>query len=497
MTHPRMRPPFLLVALLLPLVIACSSANEATSPAPSASAAASPSTSASASPSASASGANTASPAPSGAPAAGTPGGTLVDLVGGTPTVDNAPAVFNADQARQYSGVTLRFYGSGPGIGGDLDAALEGRFLQETGIQIQHFPNPNSASETYSNFQRFFQAQSPDVDAMMIDVIWPGAFAPHLADLTQAFAQEAQQHYPTIVENNTIDGKLVAIPWFGDFGMLYYRTDMLQKYGFDGPPETWDELEQMARTIQDGEQQAGNPNFYGFVFQGNAYEGLTCDALEWIASTTGQGFFQNGELALDDPRVADMLRKVQGWVGTIAPRGVTGYQEDQSNNIFAQGNAAFLRNWPYAYALGQQEGSPIKGKFDVAPLPHAEGQQPVGTVGGWQIAVSRYSQHQEAAIEFVRYMTSPQVQAYRAAIGSFVPTIPSVAEEEAVVQAMPFLPAFDEVVRVARPSDELRDRYNQGSTYIFQSMNLILNGRDPAQILPQIAPQFQRILLEE
>ncbi len=120
--------------------------------------------------------------------------------------------MFNAEQARQYSGVTLRFYGNGAGIGGDLDTALEGRFLQETGIRIEHFPNPNSASETYSNFQRFFQAQSPDVDAMMIDVIWPGAFAPHLLDLTQTFTNEAQQHYPTIVQNNTIDGKLVAMP---------------------------------------------------------------------------------------------------------------------------------------------------------------------------------------------------------------------------------------------------------------------------------------------
>ncbi len=402
--------------------------------------------------------------------------------------------MFNAEQARQYSGVTLRFYGNGAGIGGDLDTALEGRFLQETGIRIEHFPNPNSASETYSNFQRFFQAQSPDVDAMMIDVIWPGAFAPHLLDLTQTFTNEAQQHYPTIVQNNTIDGKLVAMPWFGDFGMLYYRTDLLQKYGFSEPPQTWDELEQMARTIQDGERQAGNPNFYGYVFQGNAYEGLTCNVVEWVASTTGHGVLQNGQLAMDDPQVIEIFNKAQGWVGTIAPRGVTGYQEDQSNNVFAQGNAAFLRNWPYAYATGNQDTSPIKGKFDVAPLPHAEGQQPVGTVGGWQVAVSNYSNNKEAAVEWVRYLTSPQVQTYRAVIGSFVPTIPTVAEDAAVVQAMPFLPTFDNVTRVPRPSAELRDRYNQGSTYIFQAGNLILTGQDPASVLQEVEPQFNRIL---
>jgi trehalose/maltose transport system substrate-binding protein len=276
--------------------------------------------------------------------------------------------------------------------------------------------------------------------------------------------------------------------------MLYYRTDLLQKYGFSEPPQTWDELEQMARTIQDGERQAGNPNFYGYVFQGNAYEGLTCNVVEWVASTTGHGVLQNGQLAMDDPQVIEIFNKAQGWVGTIAPRGVTGYQEDQSNNVFAQGNAAFLRNWPYAYATGNQDTSPIKGKFDVAPLPHAEGQQPVGTVGGWQVAVSNYSNNKEAAVEWVRYLTSPQVQTYRAVIGSFVPTIPTVAEDAAVVQAMPFLPTFDNVTRVPRPSAELRDRYNQGSTYIFQAGNLILTGQDPASVLQEVEPQFNRIL---
>lgn len=370
---------------------------------------------------------------------------------------------------------------------------MEGRFLKETGIRINHIPNPSSATETYSNFQRVFQAHSPSIDAMMIDVIWPGAFAPHLADLTQSFANEAKQHYPSIIENNTIDGKLVAMPYFADFGMLYYRTDLLKKYGFSGPPQTWDQLEQMARTIQDGERKS-NPNFYGYLFQGNAYEGLTCNVVEWVASTTGHGVFQNGQLAMSDPQVTDILRKAQGWVGTISPRGVTGYQEDQSNNVFAQGNGAFLRNWPYAYATGNQDTSVIKGKFDVAPLPRAEGQKPVGTVGGWQIAVSNYSQHKEAAMEWMRYLTSPQVQAYRAAIGSFVPTIPNATKDPGVVKAMPFLPAFDSVTRVTRPSAQLRDRYNQGSTYIFQAGNLILNGQDPTRVLPQIVPQFDRIL---
>jgi trehalose/maltose transport system substrate-binding protein len=189
-------------------------------------------------------------------------------------SMENPPEVFNADRAKQYSGATLTYYGDSVGIGAEMDQALAGAFSEATGITITVVPKPESATENYAAYQRFFSAQSPDVDVMMIDVIWPGAFAPHLVDLSQALGEEAKVHYETIIQNNTVDGKLVGMPWFGDFGMLYYRSDLLQKYGFSNPPETWDELEEMARTIAEGERGA-NPNFVGFVFQGNAYEGLT------------------------------------------------------------------------------------------------------------------------------------------------------------------------------------------------------------------------------
>ena len=123
---------------------------------------------------------------------------------------------------------------------------------------------------------------------------------------------------PGIIRNNTINGKLVAMPWFGDFGILYYRTDLLRKYGYSSPPKTWAQLGVMAKKIQDGEQ-ASNPNFYGFVYQGNAYEGLTCDGLEWLASSGGGNFIDNGKASINNPRAVAILNLQRSWVGNITP----------------------------------------------------------------------------------------------------------------------------------------------------------------------------------
>lgn len=408
-------------------------------------------------------------------------------------SIDNPPEVPNADAASAYSGASLTYYGDGVGIGNQLDKALAAKFTKATGINIEVIPRPADATETYATYQRTFEAKSGDIDVMMVDVIWPGAFAPHLLDLSDAFADSMDQWYESIVTNNTIDGKFVGAPWFGDFGILYYRTDLLEKYNFDGPPTTWDELQEQATTIMQGEA-AGNPNFAGFVFQGKAYEGLTCDALEWIASVGGGTIIEDGKVTLDNDAAKAILNQVGGWVGNIVPTGVTGYGEEEARNAFQGGNAAFMRNWPYAYSLAQGADSAVAGKFDVAPLPAGEGQDPVGTLGGWQLAVSAYSEEPEAGTEFVKYMVSPEVVTWRAVVASFVPLIQDVAEDPQVIEAQPYLENLADVVRVTRPSQATGENYNQVSTEFFQGVNEILTGGNADDIIPTVAQRIERLL---
>ena len=262
-------------------------------------------------------------------------------------------------------------------------------------------PHPAASDQSYSQLARAFSSKSSSIDVAMIDVVWPGAFAPYLVNLKPKLGKQSKLHAAVIVQNDTIGGKLVAMPWFGDYGILYYRTDLLKKYGYKAPPTTWNDLSKMAKKIQDGEQKT-NPNFAGFVFQGNSYEGLTCNSLEWIASAGGGHFVDGGKASINNAKAATILDALRNQVGKTTPRGVTSYQEGETEHSFDAGDAAFARNWPYQYGIGATAGSKVIGKFSVTVLPHGASGKPVGTVGGWQLAVSKYSKHKDAAIEFVR-----------------------------------------------------------------------------------------------
>jgi trehalose/maltose transport system substrate-binding protein len=411
----------------------------------------------------------------------------------GTAAAIKPPKVANAAAIKaKYGGRTITFIGDNIGKTHQRDVALANRFSKDTGIKVKVIAHPAASTESYSQLARLFSSKSSSADVMMLDVIWPGAFAPYLVDLKRALAKEVKLHEKGIVANGTVGGKLIAMPWFSDYGILYYRTDLLKKYGYNSPPTTWAQLGQMAKKIQDGEK-ADNPNFAGFVYQGNAYEGLTCDALEWIASSGGGHFIDGGKASINNAKAATILNLQRSWVGNVAPRGVTSFQETEAHTAFATGNAAFMRNWPYAYAVSQD--GDVKGKFDVTVLPHTGSNPSVGTIGGWMLGISKYSKNIPVAIEFVRYMTSPGVQKFNAIFATNPPTIPSVARDPAVRKINPWLkPEIANVARVARPSRYLGSKYQQGSQAIFQGVNQILNGQDAKSVLPRIEQQLNRLI---
>ena len=338
------------------------------------------------------------------------------------------------------------------------------RWAKETGNSVRVLGAPQSATERLALYQQYLAAGSADIDVYVIDVIWPGVLASHLADLTGQIAPATvAAHLPSIIANNTVGGKLVALPYFADAGLLYYRSDLLEKYAVE-PPKTWDELQAGAKKIQDAERAAGRTDMQGFVFQGKSYEGLAVNALEWVASSRGGTIVDtDGRVTIDNPGAAKALDRAAAWVGTITPKGVLNYAEEESRGVFQSGNAVFMRNWPYAWSLSQSADSPVRGKVGVSALPAGEGGTSAAVLGGWQMAVSKYSKNLDASFELVNYMCAEPQQKERAIQYSQNPTIEALYKDPEVLKAVPFYGRLFDVFThtVARPSRVAGTRYAQ------------------------------------
>lgn len=372
-------------------------------------------------------------------------------------------------------------------VGRELQLCREGveAWSRQSGHTVNIVSTPNSATERLALYQQILAAGSSDIDVFQVDVVWPGILANHLVDLSGHVEKDAlAQHFPAIVANNTVRGALVAMPWFTDAGVLYYRRDLLDKHG-KAPPTTWAELTATARQIQQAERAAGNGRMHGFVFQAKAYEGLTCNALEWIDSFGGGTIVAgDGKVTVNNRRAAAALTQAAGWVGKIAPEGVLNYDEEQSRGVFQSGNAVFMRNWPYAWALANADDSAVKGKVGVVALPRGgEGDKRTGVLGGWQLAVSKYSANPAIAADLVRHLTSAAEQKRRAIAGAYNPTIPALYDDADVLAAVPFFGQLSETFAnaVARPSRVTGIKYNRVSAEFYATVHEVLSGRSKAE----------------
>jgi len=390
---------------------------------------------------------------------------------------------------------------------GDLapDQAIVDRWAADKGVTVEFVYAPQSATDILAVIQQFLAAKSTEVDLIQFDTIWPGILAPNMLDLGPYIEKagfDTTQFYPRLYQNNVVDGKVVGLPWFTDAGLLYYRTDLLEKYNLD-VPTTWDELTTEAQTIQDGEREAGNSEFYGFVYQANAYEGLTCDALEWQFSNGGGSIVEaDGTISVNNPATIAALERAASWVGTIAPEDVTTYQEEDARRVFQAGNAAFMRNWPYAYVLGQggADGTgetAVKGMINVAPLPAGDAGYGAAALGGWQLGVSAYSANPDLAVDLLLYLVSPEVQKERALKLSNLPTIESLYSDEDIAAQIPFIAQLVPVFQNAspRPSTVTAAKYNDVSVAYFTAVHSVLTGdADAATAMEDLETQLEDIL---
>ncbi len=393
--------------------------------------------------------------------------------------------------------ITLIIAGGATGQELELTVAGTQRFMAENpNIRVGVRPIPRNLDERLELYQQLLSKTSDQIDVLQIDVVWVGLLAKYGLDLQGLIPEEEiGRHFPSIIENNTVDGKLVGMPLFADAPSLFYRTDLLKKYGFSAPPATWDELVEMSEAIALGERGEGNLGFWGYLWQGINDEALTCNAFEWQHAIGGGSFLDvEGNPQLASPESVEAFTKAASWVGSISPDRVLEFDEEDSRLMWQRGDAAFLRNWSYVFALAEQD-SFLKERMGVAPLPAGPAGR-AATLGGWELMVSKFSRYPREAAALVRFMTSESEQKKRAIEGSYNPTIKALYQDSQVIHAVPFFRGFEETYQslVVRPSTQIGARYAEVSSIYSGAVHDILGGVDAETRLTQAEEEMAAVM---
>ncbi len=405
-------------------------------------------------------------------------------ILAGMVTVGIAVGIWNFLPARQRSArpAPLRVALNLVGDAGKVDMDLLRTFTERTGIPVEVVTTPPNVADTLVRYVQYLGSRSPALDVLEIDIIWTTVLADYLLDLSSAVEEDRLDFFPKLLENNTVDRRLVAIPRFGDVSLMYYRKDLLARYGFTSAPATWGELETMARAIQQGERAAGNTDFWGYLWPGAKDEGLTCSGLEWQMSEGGGRIIEeDGTISLDNFRARQAVERARKWIGTITPPEALDWGNAESRIRFRAGGGAFLRGWTHVWSTLQTTGSAVAGKVGVTLMPAGE-KGSVTVLGGGQLGVSRYSRQPEAAIRLAKWLTSPEALRRRAVEAGLPPARISVVEELRRSGEMPTLQAVQRALDtlVARPSRVVGDRYGVVSTIYFTGIHGVLSGRESA-----------------
>jgi len=398
-------------------------------------------------------------------------------------------------------GKTITFAVGGASAEFDFWERLVRDFTAETGIGVELLRQPTDTGLRRQGLVVALKSRKSDPDVFLMDVAWLAQFAASrwLAPLDPLFTAggcgDRKAFFPRIMElADTYEGNLVALPVYVDGGVLYYRSDLLKKYGL-GPPRTLEELLRYAKRVQQGERRE-NPGFFAFVWQGAQYEGLVCDFLEF-AGKNGGLTVREGSVSVDTPANRKALRFMRDLIhryGVSPPNTYTGMKEEEVRLFFQNGNALFERNWPYAWPLHEAQGSPVRGLTAIAPVPSFAPGSGVSTLGGWHAGISRYSDAKPESFRFLCFLGSYAAQK-RLAVGlGWSPGRMDVYDDPEVLARLPHFRKLRPVFVNARPRPIL-PYYTQLSEILQKQLNAALSGTiPPGEALAAAQKEMQAVV---
>ncbi len=384
----------------------------------------------------------------------------------------------------------------------DFWQELIAEFEKQTAIKIDLLRQPTDTDLRKQGLVTSLRSARTDPDIFLMDVAWLAQFAASgWLEPLDSYVKSNQLNLDGFFEKalnlvDKYDGQLVALPVYVDGGILYYRKDLLEKYGIEKPPQTWQQLVEQAQKVQE-EVRKTNPGFYGFVWQAAQYEGLVCTWLEFTGSHNGGVILDGKGVEINTKENIDATQFMYDLIHRYKispPNTFTEMKEEEVRTFFQQGNALFERNWPYAWALHQGEDSSVRGKVGIAALPHFAGGKSVSTLGGWHIGMSKHSDAKQKSFEFIKFVLSYNTQKKLTLKLGWNPARRDVYTDADVVEKMPHLVYLRDVFENLSPRPNL-PYYTMISEVIQRYVSSVLSGKLTAgQALSEMESEVKKII---
>jgi trehalose/maltose transport system substrate-binding protein len=357
-------------------------------------------------------------------------------------------------------------------------------YEDRTGNTVEIVPLPRYTTDQFERYSLWLAAQNEEIDLYVTDTTWAPQLSEHFLDMSVAADTVIPTHFPEIIESQTVGEKLLALPLFAEAAALFYRKDLLEKH-VAFVPASWSEMVDTARNIQEAERAEGNSEMVGYVFPGALGEALTANALEWIKSHGGGQIVEpDGTISINNTRAAEALKIALSWIGDVSPLAVLEYTEEDARRIWNEGNAVFFRGSSDEFARSKANDSPLRDVFEMTSLPIGQGgSSPAATLGGWNIAVSRYTPHPEEATALALYLASSDVQEQRAIQQGKLPTIIALYNDVDVTTQQPGIRRWKAILEnaVQLPAAATKHNYNLVSSEFWTAVHNTLSANGSAE----------------
>jgi trehalose/maltose transport system substrate-binding protein len=357
-------------------------------------------------------------------------------------------------------------------------------YEDRTGNTVEIVPLPRYTTDQFERYSLWLTAQNEEIDLYVTDTTWAPQLSEHFLDMSVAADTVIPTHFPVIIESQTVGEKLLALPLFAEAAALFYRKDLLEKH-VAFVPASWSEMVDTARNIQEAERAEGNSEMVGFVFPGALGEALTANALEWIKSHGGGQIVEpDGTISINNTRAAEALKIALSWIGDISPLSVLEYTEEDARRIWNEGNAVFFRGSSDEFDRSKADSSPLKDAFEMTSLPIGQGgSSPAATLGGWNVAVSRYTPHPEEATALALYLASSDVQEQRAIQQGKLPTIIALYNDVDVTTQQPGIRRWKGILEnaVQLPAAATKHNYNLVNSEFWTAVHNTLSANGSAE----------------